>query len=197
MKYTRFIAIASLLTAFAFVGCESSDDIDGNVWKAENSNSSSSSSDANQNAPTTDGTSGTTTDAAVDAVPFSSLNWSFGGFKGENAQLSSPRIGNLKVSGEDLSYSWTGDTLRAWGISDSDCNGALICFFVKRSDGTWVGGKFDWISTSRVTRNLENVFNGYCGWSLAGVPNPCEAAIVMVYVDGSKRSNVTKGTWTR
>lgn len=197
MKYTRFIAITSLLTAFAFVGCETSDDIDGNVWKAENSNSSSSSSDANQNAPTTDGTSGTTTDAAVDAVPFSSLNWSFGGVKGGTAEISVASIGNLSISGNTLAYNWTGEDLSAWGLSRSDHTGAYACLFVKRSDGKWVGGKFDWISSSRTTRSLTNVNDKYEGWSLAGVPNPCDAAFVIISKDCKKRTNVITTTWSR
>lgn len=186
MHYTRLVALATLATTLALVGCESSDDIDGNVWMAQTT-SAETSSTANT----------TTTTASRDAVSFSSLNWSFGGFNGSGAKISSPSIGNLRISGDTLTYSWTGTTLRAWGISDEDHRSTLICLFVKRNDGAWVGGKFDWVSTSRTSRNLENVFHGYEGWSLAGVPNPCEAAMVIVHVDGSKRTNVTKGTWTR
>lgn len=193
MKYTRFIAITSLLTAFAFVGCETSDDIDGNVWNGENS--SSSSSNTNQGTSSSDTSDATTDNAMVDAAPFSSFDWSFGGFNGSSAQLSSPRIGNLRISGDSLTYSWTGETLRAWGLGDSDA-GALACLFVQKADGTWIGGKFDWISTSRTSRGLEHVY-GYNGWNANVAPNPCEAAFVIVSKDGKKRSNVIKGTWTR
>ena len=73
----------------------------------------------------------------------------------------------------------------------------LACLFVKDNSGRWVGGKFDWISSSRRSRNFENIFNGYSQWSLANVPNPCQAAFVIASADGKRRSNVLVGTWSR
>ncbi len=128
---------------------------------------------------------------------FSSFQWVYGGFNGSNAQETSATISNLKMQGGGLSYKWAGDTLRSWGISDGDCNGALICLFVQNNKGQWVGGKFDWISTSRTTRDLENVFHHYLGWNLSDVPNPCKAAMVIVSIDGKKRTNVITTTWQR
>lgn len=181
MKYTRLVVMASLVASLALVGCES-DDIDGNVWQGESSEPSSS----------------TTADAAGDAVAFSSLNWSFGGFDGSKAAISSASIGNLSIAGNKMTYSWTGDTLATWGLGDHEA-GALCCLFVKRSDDTWVGGKFDWISTDRTSRTLEHVTNtpGYNGWTLDNVPNPCEAAFVIVSADGKKRTNVISSNWSR
>ena len=100
------------------------------------------------------------------------------------------------MSKNSLGYSWSGDTLASWGLSNGDA-GAYACLFVLRSDGKWVGGKFDWISTSRTSRGLENIYNGYGGWSLAGVPNPCSCAFVIVSGDGKKRTNVIGGSWSR
>ena len=84
------------------------------------------------------------------------------------------------MSRNSLSYSWTGDTLASWGLAYDDASAALACLFVQKADGSWVGGKFDWISTSRRSRGLENIQLGYGGWTLAGVPNPCAAAFVIV-----------------
>lgn len=95
-----------------------------------------------------------------------------------------------------MSYRWTGPTLRSWGLSDGNA-GALACFFVQRADGRWVGGKFDWISTSRTTRGFENIRARYRGWTLSGVPNPCPCAFVIVSSNGKKRTNVIAGTWRR
>lgn len=68
---------------------------------------------------------------------------------------------------------------------------------MQNNSGAWVGGKFDWISSSRRSRDFVNVYSGYAGWSLADVPNPCQAAFVIVSPDGKKRSNVIAGTWSR
>lgn len=186
MHYTCFVALAALSAILALVGCESSNDIDGNVWQGVSSNTSGE----------TTNTDSSTTTATVDAVAFSSLNWSYGGFNGSAAALSSARIGNFNISGNKMTYSWTGDTLSSWGLGNDQAD-ALCCLFVKKADGTWVGGKFDWISTSRTSRTLEHVTGGYNGWTLSGVPNPCEAAFVIVSKNGSKRTNVIAGSWQR
>ena len=94
-----------------------------------------------------------------------------------------------------VSFTYNHD-LSAWGYS-SGALGGVACLFVQKTNGQWVGGKFDWISSSRRSRGFENVFGGYAGWSLEGVPNPCAAAFVIVSPDGKRRSNVIAGTWSR
>ena len=133
--------------------------------------------------------------AAVDAVDFASLKWAFGGVDGSGAALSSPRLSGLKARGESISYHWDAG-LSGWGLADGDA-GALACFFVERENGEIVGGKFDWVSTSRSTRGLENIFSGYAGWTLEGIGNPCKCWFVAVSRDGKKRSNVVGAEWQR
>lgn len=173
---TPFLLAAIL--SLAVVGCESSDDA--------GSDASGTTSSQTTQAGNSKG----------DAVDFASLNWTMGGFNGSGATLSSPTIQGLNISGGSMSYSWAGPNLSAWGLSSSSA-GALACLFVQKSDGTWVGGKFDWISSSRTSRDLSHCFSKYNGWSLRDVPNPCKAAFVIVSKDGSKRSNVISATWTR
>jgi hypothetical protein len=136
--------------------------------------------------------------SGVDAVPFRSLVWSYGGFRGSGAALdTTARITGLKVSGGTLSYAWAGGGCESLGAGNAnDYGSALACLFVKDNAGKWVGGKFDWISTSRTSRSLANVFGGYHGWSLGNVPNPCETAFVIVGLNG-RRTNVVKSTWRR
>ena len=129
----------------------------------------------------------TTADGA-DGVPFSSLSWRFGGFNGAKAVLSSPRIASLSVKASGLSFRWDRG-LADWGLADDDAS-AITAAFVQTSDGSWVGGKFDWISTSRKSRSFENISAGYNGWSLDGCPNPCPFAFLVVSKDGKKRTNV-------
>ena len=130
-----------------------------------------------------------------DSADFSAFQWKFGGVDGSKAKLDSPRVADLRASASSLSYKWEVG-LRGWGLANSQAD-ALACLFVERSDGTIVGGKFDWVSTSRRTRDLKNVFGGYQKWSLEGVPNPCRIHFVVLSADGRKRSNVVSATWQR
>ena len=134
-------------------------------------------------------------DAYADQAPFGSFRWSYGGFNGSGATHSGVNLSGLKISKGGFSFQYD-NNLSAWGLSNGDAS-ALACFFVQKSDGSWVGGKFDWISSSRTYRDLNHLHSGYGGWTLAGVPNPCQAAFVIVSKDGSKRSNVLAGTWSR
>lgn len=210
----RSIAIASLpiaMSAAMLAGCESSDDHAGDYWTTEtkskpaastssgtSSKPSSSSSSSSSGSRESSGSSSESaaTEGAADQVPFGSLHWKFGGVNGARAKKTSASIGGLSVGARSLSYRWTGPTLRSWGLSDGN-PGAYACFFVMKADGTWVGGKFDWISTSRTSRGFENIMSGYGGWSLAGVPNPCACAFVIVSSDCKRRTNVIAGRWSR
>ena len=132
--------------------------------------------------------------AAADQVDFGSLRWTYGGVKGKGSP-SGVSISGLHIGGSSLSFKYNKD-LSAWGYSKDEV-AAYACLFVQKEDGSWVGGKFDWISSSRSSRGLENVFKGYEGWSLSGVPNPCQAAFVIVDANKKRRSNVIAGTWHR
>ncbi len=180
------LSVLALLT----VGCENANQVDSASWNDV----------ANKESPTTptdsptDTPPGTTTSG--DAVSYSSFNWIYGGFNGAKASHSGVSISSLRYSGNTLFFNYDTD-LSAWGLASGDHTGALACLFVKNTAGQWVGGKFDWISSSRTSRGLEHCLNGYNGWSMSGIPNPCEAAFVIVSPDGRRRSNALVGTWTR
>ncbi len=129
----------------------------------------------------------------LDAAPFSSFNWKYGGVNNGRAVHSGVNISGVQFSRNGLSFNYV-NNLSAWGLSSGDIS-SIACLFVLNNAGQWVGGKFDWISSSRTTRDFINVYDGYNGWSLADVPNPCQAAFVIV--NGSRRSNVIVGTWAR
>ena len=57
-------------------------------------------------------------------------------------------------------------------------------------DGKWVGGKFDWISTSRTTRDFANIRSGYNGWDPSAISKADRCAFVVVSKDGKRRTNV-------
>ena len=159
-------------------------------WRAEQTNAPAVPPDAPDTPPATPET------PAADETEYGTFTWAFGGFNGSRAALSEPRIASLRMNGmSGLSYRWAGPNLTAWGLGHTDA-AALACLFLQHADGRWVGGKFDWISSSRTTRDFKNL-GGYNGWSLAGIPNPCRAAFVIVSADGRRRSNVIAADWRR
>ena len=194
------------LIAAALLGCEKAENQNGVYWNGTSrptvqpaaqpaaTSSASSSSQAQSGQPSTPSGGGEGSTAG-DSVPFSSLKWTFGGVHGSGAVQSGVVISGLSFSKNGLSFHYNKD-LSAWGRSHSHA-GDYACLFVQKSDGSWVGGKFDWISSSRTTRDFVNVRGGYNGWSFAGVPNPCNAAFVILNHDCRRRSNVLSGRWTR
>lgn len=126
---------------------------------------------------------------SVDQADFSALKWQYGGFNGAGARLDSPRLSNLRSTGSRLYYKWDVD-LSVWGLGHGD-PGALCCAFFERPNGTWVGGKFDWVSTSRTDRELKHV-EYYSNWGSSGIKLPWRGrvAFVVVSADGRRRSNV-------
>ncbi len=131
-------------------------------------------------------------DNVADAVDFSLLQWQFGGFGGGSAQLASnPRISSLSVSHSGMSYAWVSggcEDLGAASHTDAACLACLFCLI----DGQWVGGKFDWISTSRRTRDFKNIDDGYNGWPTDAISRGEAFAFVIVSKNGRERTNVIR-----
>lgn len=132
--------------------------------------------------------------STADAVPYSSLNWSMGGFRGAGAlQHSGAVIGSLSVKSNGMSYKWVSGGCEALGAtSKGDADHTLACLFYLDASGKWQGGKFDWISTSRTTRDFKNIHDGYNGWSPSAFAAATEYAFVIVGTNG-RRTNVIKG----
>ena len=61
---------------------------------------------------------------------------------------------------------------------------------VGKVGGFWGGGKFDWISTSRLKRGYENIRDRYNGWEPDALDKASEFAFVIVAANGGKRTNV-------
>lgn len=128
--------------------------------------------------------------AAEDSVDFGLLNWDYGGFKGGGAKLDAKaRIYNLQVKSSGMSYRWMSGGCENLGCSsatDAHCLACLFCLI----DGKWVGGKFDWISTSRTSRDFENIKGGYKGWPANSIAAARKFAFVIVSENGARRTNV-------
>ena len=131
-----------------------------------------------------------------EASPFSpsssvELDFRYGGFKGGKAvEVPGCQISNLKISKDGLSYKWVSGGCEALGAaSRTDYSQTVACAFYW--DGRkWVGGKFDWISTSRTSRSFENIEAGYGGWSSSDFFSAKKRAFCIVSKDGKKRTNL-------
>lgn len=136
---------------------------------------------------------------AADDVNYGSLVWDYGGFNGKGSIIhESVRISNLTFNKNNLYYKWVSGGCEELGASSSGDYGATICaVFFKENDGVWRGGKFDWVSTSRTSRGLENVHDGYNEWTLSRVPARADACFVIVSVKTGRRTNVIKGTYVK
>ncbi|NLB69045.1 MAG: hypothetical protein GX804_05110 [Lentisphaerae bacterium] len=196
IRTTAILSVAAISALAALTaGCESTEFKENVSW---NGSAPAQEANNNQESETTTPTAnegGGGASGVGDAVSYGSFKWNFGGVKGGGASQQGVQISGLSLSPGGLSFKYN-TNLSAWGMSHGQI-GALACLFVQNSSGQWVGGKFDWISSSRNTRDFHNVYSGYNGWSLAGVPNPCNAAFVIISPDGKKRSNVITGTWKR
>ena len=129
-------------------------------------------------------------EAVRDDVDFGALKWRYGGFNGAGARLDSPRISNLRSDGRVLHYKWDVG-LSGWGLGHTEA-GAICAVFFERN-GEWIGGKFDWVSTSRANRELKHV-ESYSNWPSAGISLPWRGRVAFVVVDksGKRRSNVVE-----
>lgn len=129
-------------------------------------------------------------ESASDQVDFALMNFCWGHFNGKNA-LAEPGvlIDDLRVSTNKMEYRWKQggcEQLGAASASSADCLACLFCKF----GNEWKGGKFDWISTSRTTRDFKNVHEGYSGWDPEVFRAAKEFAFVIVSSNGKKRSNI-------
>lgn len=132
-------------------------------------------------------------EASADEVSFDRLNWTWGGFDGSRATLDAPRIRFVAANtSRDMSIHWDVD-MRSWGYAPGQADG-VACLFVKKG-GVWVGGKFEWISSSRTYRSFNNPLAGYGGWDAGALRGADELAFVVVSKCGRKRSNVA--LWKR
>lgn len=134
------------------------------------------------------------TDTEADDKKFGGLNWMYGGFNGKGAKrVKGAVIAGLSVKNNGLSYRWVAGGCESLGAVDrNDYNHTLACLFCL-INGKWVGGKFDWVSTSRTTRDFENIHGrhaGYGGWDKNAITKASAFRFVIVSADGSKRTNV-------
>ena len=140
-----------------------------------------------------------TTDESVDTVATSSssdgfdwgaIQWGSEAFP--NATTVDMSLNSARVSDGKIYFSF--EMNDSWPTRD--WANAIACAFMKQSDGSWYGGKFDWISTGGQSVKLtDNIVNGYGSFSGHRPSSGQEMAFVWVSIDGTRRSNVAYTTW--
>lgn len=130
-----------------------------------------------------------------DEIEYSKLNWNHGGINGANAQLTTALICNANFGPNGLSYKWKENDLSVWGYARTQADARTCVFYLK--DGKWYGGFFEWVSTSRTTRDWKNIKTKYKGWTWDEIPNGADGAMVILSRDGKKRTNVIKTKWNK
>lgn len=127
--------------------------------------------------------------SATAAGPVLDFRW--GGFRGGGAvEDPATQIKDFRMDKSGMSYRWAKGDLGNWGLAHTAA-GALICaFYFDEKERRWIGGKFDWISSSRLTRSWENVYAGYNGWQAQPFFAAKRHAICIVSVDGRRRTNL-------
>ncbi len=132
----------------------------------------------------------------VDQVDYRLLQWTYGGFNGSGAAHDkNVLIDNLSITSKGMSYSWVSGGCENIGASGrGDYSKTLACLFVLQG-GVWRGGKFDWISSSRLTRDWANINGhhaGYGGWDETAIDTGDDFCFVIVAANGKSRTNVIK-----
>lgn len=121
------------------------------------------------------------------------LVFRYGGFKGGGAvEDPATQIADVRISKDRLSYRWAKGGCENFGAkSREDSGAALACaFFWSETEQAWIGGKFDWISSSRTTRDWKNLNGGYGGWDAKAFWAAPRRAFCIVAANGRKRTNL-------
>lgn len=121
------------------------------------------------------------------------LVYRFGGFDGSCAvETPEAQIADLQVTDSEMRYRWLRGGCEALGAADEDdYDFTMACaFFWSEKERAWIGGKFDWISTSRTSRDFRNIFSGYGGWPAEEFFWAPRRAFCIVSRDGLRRTNL-------
>lgn len=119
------------------------------------------------------------------------IDKTYGGFIFQKAvEDKSAQIEGLKLTKDGMSYSWKkGSGLHGWGLAPTDAKAIAVLVVKKAGESKFSGGKFDWISQSRKTRDFKNIKDGYGGWPKNAIDTAKEVAFCIVSSNGKKRTN--------
>jgi hypothetical protein len=138
---------------------------------------------------TTDGTTTTDTSSA-DGFAYSAVIWGGESYAGD--QTVDMSLNSADVGGGYIRFDFNMNN--SWPLKDG--NQAVACMFMKRADGSWYGGKWDWISNGGQSLKLtENIDDGYGAFASERPYSGQTVAFVWVSTDKRHRSNEAITTW--
>lgn len=120
------------------------------------------------------------------------LSWSYGGFNGKKAvAVDDAVLAKATLKGDTLSFEWEkGDCRNLGANSKTDADHTVACLFLENGKG----GKFEWISTSRKTRSVGNIKDGYNGWPKKALDDGGDLYFCIAGVKDDKKSSNGKRT---
>ena len=120
------------------------------------------------------------------------ISWSYGGFNGKKAvAVDDAVLAKATLKGDTLSFEWEkGDCRNLGATSKTDADHTVACLFLANGKG----GKFEWISTSRKTRSVGNIKNGYNGWPKKALDDGGDLYFCIAGVKDDKKSSNGKRT---
>ena len=126
---------------------------------------------------------------ADDDVDLSAAKWH--GPDGRGCAVTET-ISGLTFDGKAFRYRQSAGTAKWTPRTGEKSVNQYACFFVKRG-GTWTGGKFDWSSETRNSRERTNIDGGYTGGirPVAGE----EVRFCLTDLNMKKRTNAPGVTW--
>ena len=145
---------------------------------------------ATEDADSEDASSGSVA-GSVSSSP--SLDFRFGGFKGDKAKEDPRcRIGSPKITKDKISWKWESGIPSDWKRGSTSKGPMVIsaAFYWDETSRKWVGGKMDWCDEARTSRDTGHIYDGYNGWKSEGWDKAKRRAFCVVSADGKFRSNL-------
>ena len=113
-----------------------------------------------------------------------------GGEDWRNAKITKTITANSNNSGTSVQYPLTG-----WASNGDSCNG-FICFGHKAADGSFTGGKFDWLPERETAYHwgFKHIVDGYKGHTVPVSGEDC--GVWILSIDKTERSNIVWFKWS-
>ena len=129
------------------------------------------------------------TNPKIEKIPF---EWRYGNFNGSKAK-EDPNvvIANFTMNDKSMKIKWV-KGMDAWGYERSDPKGVACIFYYDEVEKKYIGGKFEYISTSRSTRDWKNISGKYGGWNYTKFINAKKYAFLVTSEKGTKRTNIVE-----
>lgn len=116
--------------------------------------------------------------------------WRYGGIDASGSIVDPENeIADLRIQGGRLSYRFVKGNLSNWGVPPGSATAIACAFFWSPTENAWIGGKFEWVDSSRLSRDLGNL-DGYGGWRRDLFFSAPERGFCIVSPDGRHRTNL-------